>query len=134
MLTYLGRRRGLILWGGTRLGKTVWARSLGSHIYCIGLVSGDECVKVKDAEYAVFDDIRGGIKFFPSFKEWLGSQMYVTVKKLYREPMLLPWGKPCIWLANSDPRDEMSQVDAQWLEGNCDFVELTSAIFHASTE
>lgn len=102
-----------------------------------------------DAGYAVFDDIRGGITMFHGFKEWFGSQSVVTVKKLYRDPVQLSWGKPCIWLANSDPREQlraditertpMGKVslindDVEWLEANCTFVELREPIFRASTE
>jgi hypothetical protein len=35
----------LVLYGETRTGKTLWARSLGPHIYNVGLVSGSECIK-----------------------------------------------------------------------------------------
>ena len=85
-LTYTGRCLSLCLYGESRTGKTLWARSLGKHIYCVGLVSGNECLK-DDVDYAVFDDIRGN-QVFPSFKEWLGAQAWVTVKCLYREPKL----------------------------------------------
>lgn len=127
----------------------MWARSLGPHIYCVGLVSGDECLRVGTVEYAVFDDIRGGIKFFPSFKEWLGAQAWVTVKCLYREPKLVPWGKPTIWLSNKDPRDDMyeegpkgerkfskgwGQEDIDWMNENCIFINVDSPIFRANTE
>lgn len=86
---------------------------------------------------------------FHSWKEWLGAQQVVTVKKLYRDPIQLNWGKPCIWLSNRDPREELmdkvgnhtsrGQVegidnDIEWLDANCIFVHLTEAIFHASTE
>lgn len=86
---------------------------------------------------------------FPSFKEWLGAQSVVSVKKLYRDPVQMKWGKPCIWLANSDPRDQLRaditertacgrsaliEDDIAWLEANCIFVELKHPIFHASTE
>nr|UBJ26147.1 replication-associated protein [Red panda feces-associated gemycircularvirus] len=124
----------LCVYGESRTGKTLWARSLGSHIYCVGLVSGTECMKATEAEYAVFDDIRGGIKFFPSFKEWLGCQAYVSVKCLYREPALVKWGKPSVWLSNTDPRDEMQNADIEWMNKNCIFVEVNSPIFHANTE
>nr|QJB18716.1 MAG: replication-associated protein [Genomoviridae sp.] len=130
----IGRCKSLCVYGRSRTGKTLWARSLGSHIYCVGLVSGDECMKAVDVDYAVFDDIRGGMKFFPSFKEWLGAQAWITVKRLYREPKLIKWGKPSIWLANTDPRTDMSQEDVQWMEDNCIFVEVNDPIFHASTE
>lgn len=122
------------LYGESRTGKTLWARSLGTHIYCVGLVSGDECMKLGEVEYAVFDDIRGGIKFFHSFKEWLGCQAYVTIKRLYKEPKAMKWGKPSIWISNTDPRNEMAQADVDWMEKNCIFVEVNEAIFRASTE
>lgn len=91
-------------------------------------------MKAPDVDYAIFDDIRGGIKFFPSFKEWLGSQDYVTVKRLYKEPKLVKWGKPSIWLSNSDPRREMDDTDVHWLNANCTFVEINSPIFRANIE
>jgi hypothetical protein len=126
------------MYGGTRTGKTTWSRSLGKHIYCVGLVSGNECLKAPVVDYAIFDDIRGGIKFFPSFKEWLGAQACVTIKRLYHEPELVTWGKPSIWLSNTDPRDEMQDSDVHWMNGNCVFIyvpqEEPIAIFHANTE
>lgn len=131
---FLGRMKSLVLYGRSRTGKTLWSRSLGSHIYCIGLVSGAECARAADVEYAIMDDIRGGIKFFPAYKEWLGAQEYVTVKELYREPKLIKWGKPTIWLSNVDPRTQMMQEDIEWLEDNCVFVECNEAIFRASTD
>lgn len=116
----------------------------------MGILSG--AIILRDgptAEYAVFDDLRGGISMFPSFKEWLGAQAVVTVKKLYRDPVQMKWGKPCIWLANSDPREQLKadvtdhtapgrvqliKDDIAWLEDNCIFVELREPIFRASTE
>lgn len=86
-------------------------------------------MKAAEVDYAIFDDIRGGIKFFPSFKEWLGCQSHVTVKCLYKEPKLLKWGKPSIWLANSDPRDEMNGTDCDWLDANVDFIEINNKLF-----
>ncbi|AXB22630.1 replication associated protein [Alces alces faeces associated genomovirus MP157] len=129
----LSESRSLVLFGDTRLGKTVWSRSLGPHVYFCGLYSYAEAVKAPDVDYAVFDDIQGGIKFFPAFKNWLGCQMEFQVKGLYRDPQLLKWGKPSIWVANTDPRHDMTHDDIKWMEGNCIFVEIVSAIFHAST-
>lgn len=123
-----------MLYGPSRTGKTLWARSLGRHIYCIGLVSGDEQIKAPDVDYAVYDDIRGGMKFFHSFKEWMGAQTYVTVKRLYKEPKLVRWGKPSIWLSNTDPRLDMDPSDASWMEDNAVFIDISNPIFRASTE
>lgn len=123
-----GRVKSLVLYGPSQTGKTSWARSLGKHIYCVGLVSGTECLKAPDVEYAVFDDIRGGIKFFHSFKEWLGCQPHLSVKELYREPKVIEWGKPSIWCSNADPRNEMLMVDIEWMEMNCTFIEITEPV------
>lgn len=86
-------------------------------------------MKAPDVDYAIFDDLRGGIKFFPAYKEWLGCQEHVTVKCMYKEPALLKWGKPSIWLANSDPRDEMNGVECEWMDGNVTFIEINSVIY-----
>lgn len=124
----------LVLYGDTRVGKTLWARSLGPHLYFCGLYSGAEAMKHHDAHYALFDDIQGGIKFFHGFKNWLGCQREFQVKQLYRDPVLITWGKPSIWVSNTDPRLDMSPEDANWMEGNCLFQEVTSPIFRASTD
>ena len=129
----VGRRMSLCLFGASRTGKTLWARSLGNHIYNIGLVSGTECLKGPTVDYAVFDDIRGGIGFFPSFKEWLGCQLVVTVKCLYKEPQPVHWGKPAIWLSNTDPRLDMKSADVEWMEANCVFIQVNEPIFRANT-
>lgn len=129
----LGRRRSLILWGPTRVGKTVWARSLGDHAYFCGLYSGAEALRAPATKYAIFDDIQGGIKFFPQFKNWLGCQAQFQIKVLYKDPVLIDWGKPTIWLSNSDPRVDLSPDDATWIEGNCDIIYIEHAIFHANT-
>lgn len=68
------------------------------------------------------------MKFFPSFKEWMGAQAYVTVKQLYREPKLIKWGKPSIWLSNTDPRLDMDPSDASWLEDNAIFVDVSRSL------
>jgi len=125
-----------VLYGPTRTGKTTWVRSLGNHLYFGGLFSGGLALSGDRglSMFAVFDDIRGGIKFFPGFKDWLGCQRSFMVKALYREPKLIEWGKPSVWISNTDPREEMSQADIDWMEGNCIFVNILTPIFHANTE
>lgn len=143
LLTKPGRCLSLVLYGDSRTGKTLWARSLGTHVYTMGMISGDELIKASnsDVKYAVFDDMRGGMKFFHAWKEWLGAQDYVTVKQLYREPKLVKWGKPSIWVSNDDPRLGMEAGEVTWMEKNCVFIEVTSPIYiedetisHANTE
>lgn len=130
----LGRKQSLVVWGPTRTGKTTWARSLGQHLYFCGLYSYKEAKKCASATYAIFDDIQGGIKFFPAYKNWLGCQHQFQIKGLYRDPELITWGKPSIWISNTDPRDDMAPADIEWLEGNATFVHVSSTIFHANTQ
>lgn len=103
-------------------------------MYFCGLYSGSEAMRYKDVDYAVFDDMQ--LKFVPQYKNWLGCQKQFQVKQLYKDPEIIDWGKPCIWLSNDDPRHEahLTENDIKWLEGNCVFVEVTSAIFRANTE
>lgn len=102
----------------------------------MGVMSGEVALRdMQDAQYAVFDDMRGGIDFFPSWKEWLGGQRIVTVKKLYRDPVQIEWGRPSIWLSNTDPRSQLkTHDDVMWLEANADFVFVGESIVRANTE
>lgn len=129
-------------------GKTTWAQSLGPHLYMRARYNAKQAMLAETATYAVIDDISGGIKFFPHWKDWFGGQPYVQVRQLYRDEVLLKWGKPTIWLGNRDPRDQLRDMtsrdyseeqcsnDVSWLEDNCIFVYIDSPIvtFHASTE
>lgn len=124
--------KSLILYGDTRLGKTLWARSLGKHAYFGGLFCLDE--DVEDVDYAVFDDMQGGLEFFHSYKFWLGcqSQFYATDK--YKGKKLINWGRPAIYISNQNPVCDKG-ADGDWLLGNCDFVCIdTSLISHANRE
>lgn len=148
LLTYLGRVKSLVLFGASLTGKTTWARSLGQHVFFGELFSGGMAELITpDVKYAVFDDIRGGITFFHGWKGWLGCQAEFNNKALYKDPTPIKWGRPSIWCANKDPREEMcyyvmgerhfhkgyGQEDIDWLERNCIFVEINSPIFRANT-
>ncbi|QFR55624.1 replication-associated protein [Agrotis ipsilon-associated genomovirus] len=122
---YSGRRRSLVLYGPTRLGKTLWARALGSHAYFGGLFSLDE--DVTDVDYAIFDDMQGGIKFFHAYKFWLGAQTQFWATDKYKGKRLIHWGKPSIYIANGNPLCDEG-VDYDWMVGNCDFVEVTTSL------
>lgn len=76
-----------------------------------------------EAEYAVFDDIAGGFKFFNNYKGWLGCQHEFTITDKYKGKQKFTWGRPTIMCMNEDPRGS-SDVDIDWLEGNCDIVYI----------
>lgn len=120
------RNQSLVLWGPSRMGKTLWARSLRQdHAYFGGLFSMDE--DIQNAHYAVFDDF-GGLKFLPSYKFWFGHQKQFYVTDKYKGKKLVYWGRPSIWCSNTDPRDELGGEDHAWLEANCIFVEVTHSL------
>lgn len=121
----------LILYGPTRLGKTLWARSLGRHAYFGGLFNMEDVMNLDDVEYAVFDDMQGGFDFFHAYKFWLGCQDEFTVTDKYKGKRKIKWGKPSIWLCNINPAGE--KVDWDWVEGNCAIVGLQEPIFRANT-
>jgi len=123
-----GRRgKSLIVVGPTRLGKTMWARSLRQkHAYFGGLFCLDEFEE--DVDYAIFDDMQGGLEFFHAYKFWLGHQQQFYATDKYRGKKLINWGKPAIWLANDDPRTHKG-ADADWLDENCVFVFVNRPLF-----
>lgn len=124
-----GRRgRSLVLIGPSRMGKTMWARSLRQkHVYFRGLFCLDEFDE--DVDYAVFDDIQGGLEFFHAYKFWLGHQQSFFATDKYRSKKLIHWGKPAIWCSNTDPRADKG-ADADWLDANCLFVFVNSALWN----
>lgn len=83
-------------------------------------------------KYAVFDDIMGGLDFFPGYKQWLGGQHSFYVTDKYKGKQFIQWGRPSIWLSNTDPRAAL-KADIEWLEGNCTIVYVDTPIFRANT-
>lgn len=127
--------KSLVLYGDSQSGKTTWARSLGKHVYFEKQFSAKTALDgMEAAEYAVFDDMAGGLAYFPGWKGWLGCQNWVTVKALYRDPTLQKWNKPSIWCTNRDVLAEMRRSvdkddgkfftdDLEWMEANCVFIK-----------
>lgn len=113
---------------------------LGNHMYHTLFYNQLQGSLAEQVDYAVFDDINGGILSFSGWRMWLGGQPTVQVKLLYKEPQLLKWAKPAIWCNNRDPRDQMREgvnvkysaeqceSDIAWLEENCIFVYVDSPI------
>lgn len=93
-----------------------------------------------NAQYAIFDDWKGGLPMFPAYKDWLGAQWDISVRKFHHDAEIINWGRPCIWLCNRDPRmitsTKEDPIDWAWMDANCIFVELWAPLFtsHANTE
>lgn len=115
------RPKSLILYGPTRLGKTLWARSMGRHCYfnnTFNLSAYDPNVR-----YAVFDDITDGLSKFP-YKQWLGGQNQFEMTDKYHKKQTIYWNKPAIWIANENPLSHPKNIDCDWIKGNCVIVEI----------
>lgn len=119
----------MILWGPTRTGKTLYARSLGPHAYFGGLFSLDECLD--GVEYAVFDDLQGGFEYFHSYKSWLGGQKQFYATDKYKGKQLVHWGKPSVYVCNENPfeKENGQKIDFHWLVENCMVVCVEDPIY-----
>lgn len=117
----------LVLHGPTRLGKTLFARSLGRHTYFGGTFNlrmwDPEC------EYVVIDDNPEGLRGF-NYKDWLGCQHEFSATDKYMHKMVVPLhNRPTILVCNQNPLDDLHRsIDRDWLVGNCIFVQLDKPI------
>ena len=119
------RPKALILWGPSRTGKTQWARSLGHHSY-MGTMFNIDCLD-EGSDYIVFDDCDPD-HLHSHYKCWIGAQDQFSATDKYRAKRLVKWGKPCIWLSNSDPRDSY-QWDRDWVDSNALVINLTHKLY-----
>lgn len=90
------RKKFLIITGGTEMGKTSWARSLGKHMFWRGCVGFNEWVQ--SAKYIVIDDIPW--KFIPMKKSLMTSMGQQTVTDKYMKKTRIFQDKPVIYLQN----------------------------------
>lgn len=125
-----GRRKSLIVYGPTRLGKTLWARSLGKHAYFPGMFMLEGFSE--KVEFALFDDIMGGFKEIQNFKYWFGCQQEFVTTDKYMKKQKIRWGKPSIYLANKNPVHTLDEEDRKWVEGNCRIINVEHYLAHAN--
>lgn len=117
----------LCLIGNSRLGKTEWARSLGTHMYFCGMINLDEWDD--NAKYMVMDDFDW--KFVPSKKQLIGAQKQIVLTDKYRKKTTVKWGKPVIYLCNfdSDPFNFMTPTEMSWYELNFKKIIINEKLF-----
>nr|QCT23842.1 AC1 [Sweet potato leaf curl Hubei virus] len=92
------RPMSLILEGPSRVGKTVWARSLGPHNYLCGHLDLSPKVYSNDAWYNVIDDVNP--HYLKHFKEFIGAQKNWQSNCKYGKPVQIKGGIPAIVLCN----------------------------------
>lgn len=118
------RPKSLVLIGTTRLGKTEWARSLGTHNYWPNTITQD---RDKNARYAIIDDMDAWDKF-PYKKQFMGCHKEIGLCLKYSRPEKLTWGIPTIFLWNPEcvPYEVLQPG---YYYDNCTIIELTSPLF-----
>jgi len=117
------RPKSLILWGPSKTGKSEWARSLGYHVEFRAAFNlkkySDDC------EYAIFDDIKGGLRSWDNYKGWLGAQDTFEETDKYKGKKSIKWGRPTIYLANRDPLKQRGiNIEKDWIRANCFIVHI----------
>ena len=119
-----GTRKSLWMYGPSRLGKTMLARSLGRHWYMNGSWNVD-CYD-DDALYGVLDDIPWE-SLQRYYKGIMGLQQDVTVTDKYKKKSVIKGGRPVIILTNTLPT--FSVEEATWLEANVTFHAVTARLY-----
>lgn len=122
------RPKSLIVYGKTRLGKTLFATNLGPHVHWQRDFNLRKLLNmgVDAIDYAIFDDIdwKNPALKGEGFKAWLGGNRSFDVSDKFDRKFTLEWGKPCIVLTNRDPYAGLCPDDTEWLEDNCIYVTL----------
>nr|QEJ80518.1 replication-associated protein [Sweet potato leaf curl virus] len=88
----------IVIEGPSRIGKTVWARSLGPHNYLCGHLDLSQKVYSNSAWYNVIDDVNP--QYLKHFKEFMGAQKDWQSNCKYGKPVQIKGGIPTIFLCN----------------------------------
>ncbi len=119
-----GNRKSLWMHGPSRLGKTMLARSLGTHWYMGGGWNVDNFDDT--AEYGVLDDLTWDqLKY--NYKGMLGLQLDVVVTDKYKKKSNIRGGRPVIVLTNVLP--DFTAEEWAWLATNVNFVGIASKLY-----
>jgi hypothetical protein len=119
------RRKGLVICGASRLGKTAWARSLGHHTYFAGQLNWDK--HCEDARYAIIDDVP--MEFISKKTQIFGAQEEFETSQKYQKIRTVKWGIPVLYLTNDvNFLDKEPDWFQKWFEVNMDFIELFDSL------
>nr|QIN51026.1 hypothetical protein [Begomovirus sp.] len=88
----------IVIEGPSRIGKTVWARTLGPHNYLCGHLDLSPKVYSNSAWYNVIDDVNP--QYLKHFKEFMGAQKDWQSNCKYGKPVQIKGGIPTIFLCN----------------------------------
>lgn len=118
------RPKCLVLVGPSRLGKTQWARSLGTHMYWRGMTNVTDWNV--EAKYIIFDDIAWD--FIPQKKSLLTCMGAATVTDKYKGKKDIIVDKPAIVLVNDFDIESIADWESYW-QYNCCVVRISEPLF-----
>jgi hypothetical protein len=81
----------------------------------------------EESDYIIFDDCDPE-HLRNQYKSWIGAQNEFNATDKYRAKRTVKWGKPCIWLSNTDPRD-CEKWDRNWVDGNAVVINLNHRLW-----
>ncbi|AFV48342.1 rolling-circle replication protein [Blechum interveinal chlorosis virus] len=132
----------IIVEGDSRTGKTMWARSLGSHNYLSGHLDFNSRVYSNEVEYNVIDDVSPQYLKLKHWKELIGAQRDWQSNCKYGKPVQIKGGIPSIVLCNPGEgssykdfldKEENSALKA-WTLHNAKFIFLNSPLYQTTTQ
>ncbi|ACH48028.1 replication associated protein [Sida micrantha mosaic virus - [Brazil:okra]] len=132
----------LIVEGGSRTGKTMWARALGPHNYFSGHLDFNSKVYSDQVEYNVIDDVAPHYLKLKHWKELIGAQQKWQTNCKYGKPRLIEGGVPSIVLCNpgegASYKDFLDKEENAALRGwtlhNAKFIFLDAPLYQTETQ
>lgn len=109
------------------MGKTIWARSLGVHVYWA--TYHNLSTWNPKAKYTIMDDFNWKSSTVEMKKAWFGAQHTFTMTDKYVRKMQITNGKPLIYICNYDPFDEYDMEERDWFRENTIVVKINTPLF-----
>ncbi|AYQ58880.1 replication initiation protein [Bitter gourd yellow mosaic virus] len=130
----------IVIEGDSRTGKTMWARSLGTHNYLCGHLDLSPKIYSNDAWYNVIDDVDP--HYLKHFKEFMGAQRDWQSNTKYGKPVHIKGGIPTIFLCNPGPsssyieylEEEKNAALKAWVLKNALFITLEGPLYSGGNQ
>lgn len=122
------RPKSLIVFGASRLGKTLFGTNLGPHVAFHRNFNLKKLLAVgtENVEFVIWDDVPWSNPALKKegYKAWLGAQRAFELDDKYDRKVSIEWGKPCVFLTNRNPYWRLGSDDRDFLERNCILISL----------
>lgn len=108
------------------VGKTSWARSIGSHIHLTGTITPHDVTK-EGATYVILDDLYRWD--FPFLKPYIGCQERVNIVGKYFKPRTINWDIPAIVTTNEEFWEEYSPSNKEYFRKMTTIIHIRNTLF-----